>query len=234
MRILVLIVYLAFSLQLSAQKANQPFSGAIEMGLGWGIPIDFNIDNNILTSKFLGYRLLEIPWQAGIHVSKALGPVSYMELGLVFHERSSSWASSYAYTQGNPPGITTHYINEHHVLALDCIDFSLKYYKFLKYGKNRELYAFGGIAPLWVLHVAYADDLNNNSVPRDCFRSWNLAVNGGLALEKGNIRWKLLFDLAVVSVVNSEYARVVPEEERAWGTKIYPFEVLLCCAYLIR
>lgn len=203
------------------------------MGLGWGIPIDFNLDNNILTSKFLGYRILEIPWQAGIHVSKALNPVSYMEMGLVFHERSYSWASNFNYTQGYTT-ITTYYINEHQVLAMNCIDFSMKYYKFLKYWKNRELYAFGGIAPVWVLSVPYADDLNNNSVPRYCFRNWNMAVNGGMALEKENIRWKLHFDLGLVSVVNSEYATQVPEEERAWGTKIYPFEVLLCCAYLIR
>jgi hypothetical protein len=177
MRILVLIVCLAFSAPLCAQKADQPFTGALEMGLGWGVPIDFTLDNNIFTRKFLGYRLL---------------------------------------------------------LALNCINFSLKYYKYLTYWKNRELYVFGGVAPVWIINVPFSSDLANNSIPEHYFRNWNLAVAGGLSLEKGKIRWKLDLDLAVVSVVNSEYTREVPEEERARGTKIYPFEVLLCCAYLIR
>jgi hypothetical protein len=153
-----------------------------------------------------------------------------LKLGLVYHKRSSSWVQSYYYSQGK----VTHTVTYHQVLALDCIDFSLKYYSFLKYWKNRELYAFGGIAPVWVVQVPYANDLSNNSVPRYCFRNWNLAMTGGLALEKGKIRWKLHFDLALVSVVNSHYRVEIPEDERAWGPNIFPFEASLCCSYLLR
>jgi hypothetical protein len=230
MRILVLIASLLLSAPLCAQKADQPFSGALEMGLGWDVPIDFTPDNNILTRKYLGYRLLEIPWRAGFHASKPLNSETCLELGLNFHRRSSSWVSSYEYSQG----ITTYCLNEHHVLALNCIDFSLKYYKYLTYWKNRELYAFGGIAPVWIMNVPYSSDLTNNSIPEHCFRDVTLAFSAGLSLEKGKFRWKLDLDLAVVSIVNAEYPREIPEEERAWGAKIYPFEVLLCCAYIIR
>jgi hypothetical protein len=230
MRIMILMACLLLSAPLRAQKADQPFTGALEMGLGWGVPIDFTLDNNILTGKYLGYRLLEIPWQAGFHASKSFNAETCLELGLIFHRRSSSWASGTEYTQGN---VTLH-SDEHHVLAMNCIDFSLKYYKYLTSAKNREMYVFGGIAPVWIINVPYSSDLANNSIPAHCFRNWNMAVAGGVTLENGNIRWKLHFDFALVSVVNSEYAREVPEEERAWGAKIHPFEVLLCCAYRIR
>lgn len=231
MRILVLIICLVTTVPLSAQRANQHFSGALEFGLGWGHVIDFTLDNNNITSKFLFQRLFNLPWMVGIHTQRELSSDSYMEFGLLFHKRSSDWV--YQRSIYNEFGSYS-YRSTNMVLALNCVDFSMKYYKFLKYWKNRELYAFGGIVPVWVLNVPSSSDLSINSVPQDLFRSWNLALAWGLALEKGNIRWKLHFDLAVISVVNSEYAFEIPEEERAWGPQAYPFEVLLCCAYLIR
>lgn len=219
------------SAHLHAQKADQHFSGALEFGLGWGHAIDFTLDNNNFTSKYLFERLIDLPKYAGIHTYKPLSHDSYMEFGLVYHYRSSDWI----YQRRTYNGFGN-YSNgtSHMVLALNCIDFSLKYYKFLNHWKNREVYAFGGIAPVWILNVAYASDLSNNSVPGHCFRNWNLAASGGLTLEKRKIRWKLHFDLALVSVVNSDYKDCVPEDERAWGPYIFPFEALLCCAYLIR
>ena len=87
---------------------------------------------------------------------------------------------------------------------------------------------------MWVLNVPFGTDMNNEHIPEYCFRNWNLAINGGLALERGRNRWKLQLDLCMVSVVTSDYAREVPEEDRAWGKYILPFEALVCYAYLIK
>ncbi len=227
MRSLGLIVFLGLTATLNAQKINQHFSGALELGAGWGHAIDFTLDNNNLTLVYLVHRLFAIPWQGGIHTSRVLNHDSYLEFGMVYHRRSSDWVYQRSNNLSGSWTSTTH-----KVLALDCIDFSLKYYKFLDHWRNRELYAFAGMAPVWVLHSS-GWDLNNNSLPHHHFRNWNLALAGGVALERGNVRWKLKMDLCIVPVANRNYSFEVPEEERAWGPYIFPIEALLCCAYLI-
>jgi hypothetical protein len=214
---------------MAAQIPEQHFSGALELGAGWGHAIDLTLENNHPSLRFPVSRLLHIPWQGGIHVARDLNPVSCLEFGMLYHRRSSDWVYERSYTTGSGTETETSLM----VLALDGIDFSLKYYRFLDYRKNRELYVFGGISPVWVLNVPNAADLTIEDVPRRCFRSWNLALQGGLALERKRLRWKLQLDFCLVSVVNGEYILEVPEEERAWGTRIFPFEALLCCAYLI-
>jgi len=232
MLILPLILPL-FSGSLSAQISAMHFSGALELGTGWGVPIDFRVDNNIFTTEDLGYRLLALPWRAGLHIQREVNDLSFAEYGMEFHRRQSTWTTSYSHSVRYTGTVSYHGL-EH--LALNCIDFSLKYYHFLDYLKNRSLYVFGGIAPVWVLNVPYATSMNNNDndTPRDCFRYWNMAVNGGLALERGRSRWKLQLDLCLVSIVTSDYERDVPELDRPWGTCILPFEALVCYAYLIK
>lgn len=229
----------AITLNAHAQRSDQHFCGALELGTGWGHVIDFTLANNNFSSKFLFARLFALPWQGGVYVSRPLSALSYIEYGMFYHRRSSDWIYSHTTARTGTSiyqnRITTYGTGtRHEVLALDCIDFSLKYYKFLKYWKNRELYAFGGISPVWVLNVAYASDLNTNRIPDHCFRDWNLALTGGLALEKGKLRWKLNFDLCLAPVFNSDYRSEVPKEDRAWGANAFPFEALVCCAYLIR
>jgi hypothetical protein len=225
----ILFVVLLMCAGLHAQDPKH-FSGALELGAGWGHAVDFTLENNHPTFKYLLPRIVATPWQAGIHVARDLNPVSCLEFGMLYHRRSSDWI----WERESISGPVTWTSTSHMVLSFDCIDFSLKYYKFLDYWRNRELYAFGGLSPVWILGVPHASDLVQESVPRHCFRSWNLALEGGLALEKERLRWKLQLDLCLVSVTNGDYVLEVPEEERAWGTRIFPFEALLCCAYLIR
>jgi len=235
---LTLMLFYAAAVSFQAQRSSQHFSGALELGTGWGHVIDFTLDNNNFSGKFLLHRLFALPWQGGIYVSRPLSATSHLEYGMLYHRRSSNWINSHASAHsGNSiygNRITVYgTATRHEVLAMDCLDFSLKYYKFLNYWKNRELYAFGGISPVWILNIPSGSDLTSNSIPPHCFREWNLALSGGLALEKGNLRWKLNFDLGLASVFNSDYRHEIPEEDRAWGAYAFPLEALVCCAYLI-
>jgi hypothetical protein len=225
-------LFLVIILLCAGLHARDPehFSGALELGAGWGHAVDFTLENNHPTFKYLLPRIIAIPWQAGIHVARDLDPDSKVEFGMSYHRRSSDWIYERSFITGSATATST----THMVLGFDCIDFSLKYYRFLDYWQNRELYAFGGLSPVWILGVPHASDLVQESVPRHCFRSWNLALEGGLALERERFRWKLQLDLCLVSVVNGDYALEIPAKERAWGTTVLPFEVLLCCAYLLR
>lgn len=229
-RLMVISVFLVLVTGLKAQDAEQPVTGVLEFGMGWGIPVDFMLENNIFTLDYLGQRLFSLPWYAGINASKSLSPVSRLETGVSYHRRSSSWI--YHQAHNTPGGISFRTTNM--VLALNCIDFLFRYYRFFDYWRNREVYIYGGIAPVWVINVPYSKDLNYNSVPDHCFRDWNLAVNGGLALERRNLRWKLQLDLCLIPVTNGDYAQKIPEDERAWGAAIFPLEALLSCAFLIR
>lgn len=176
MRSLALIFFLAVALSLQAQRnarqrSMQHFSGVLELGTGWGHIIDFTLGNNNFTSKYPLQRLFTLPWQGGILISRSLNALSYLEYGMLYHRRSSDWiySSVSAHTGTSIYGnrVTTYGTGtSHEVLTLDCLEFSFKYYKFLKYRKNWEIYAFGGITPVWVLNVAYASDLTNESVPR--------------------------------------------------------------------
>lgn len=58
MRFCLLIVIIAISSSGYTQKINDPFVGGVEIGLGYGTIIDFNLDNNNFYSEYLLNRLI--------------------------------------------------------------------------------------------------------------------------------------------------------------------------------
>lgn len=225
MRIWIFILVVAISSSIFAQDIHDPFVGGIEFSIGYGTVIDFNLDNNNLYREYLLERLIWLPFQIGFVADKYLNPNEYLEFGIMFARHSSSYVYRHNYSTGGNYGTGLP------VLELYCIDFPLKYYAYVGKMWKKQMYAYGGIIPSWLLTSDTGSDYNE--IPEDCLRNYCISVCGGLCYDIRKSRVKLHAGLAVTSVVNTNY-RVIPQEERGYGGRIYPFELLLCYARMFR
>lgn len=219
MRIWFPILILVTTVDISAQNIHDPFVGGLEIGLGYGTVIDFNLDNNRLSKDLWSARLFHLPIHAGFVASKFLNPNKYVEFGILYSAKNSS------FVKYDFEGITLP------ALTLNCIDISVKYYSYIgKIGKQY-MYVYGGLIPSWLIEpVQYYDDLE---IPDNCFRNFLISICGGLCFDKKKSRLKLHTGLALTSVVNARY-REIPQEDREYGGRIYPFELMFCYARMFR
>ena len=98
MRIRILILVVCLSSSVSAQKIHDPFVGGIEFGLGYGTVIDFNLDNNNFYGDYLLQRFLWLPFQIGFVSAKYLNPNQYLEIGMIYARKASSYVLRYNYS----------------------------------------------------------------------------------------------------------------------------------------
>ena len=221
MRIKYIIIGIVLSSSVYAQNKHDPFVGGVEFGLGYSTFIDFNLDNNSFDSHFLLERIFDLPYQLGFVTAKYLNSNKYLEFGIIFAKRSTSYVEHYSVNGTANSAIT-----------LYCIDFPMKYYAFAGKMFKHHMFAYGGLIPSWLVEpVEYdSDDIN---IPEDCFRNLYFSVCGGLCFDKKKSRMKLHAGLAVTSIVNINY-REIPLENRDYGGRIYPFELLFCYARMFR
>lgn len=221
----MLIIIVAISSSVCAQNKSDPFVGGIEFGIGYGTVIDFDLDNNNFYREYLLERFIWLPFHIGIVSAKYFSPNEYLEIGMIFARRSSSFVYRYnyrtvdSYTVGLP------------VLDLYSIDFPLKYYAYAGKILNQQMYAYGGLIPSWIFKPEMGS--NYNDIPEGSVRNFYISVCGGLCYDKKKSRMKLYAGLALTSVVNADY-REIPQEDRYYGGRIYPFELLFCYARMFR
>ena len=225
MRIWLLIIMVTISSVVYSQGSHDPFVGGVEFGLGYGTVIDFNLDNNNFYREYLLERLIWLPFQIGFVTAKYLNPNKYLEFGVIFARRSSTYVYRHNYSSVSIYGTSLP------TLTIFSIDLPIKYYAYVGKMLNQQMYAYGGIIPSWVIRPGIGSDYND--IPEDCFRNVYVSVCGGLCYDKKKSRMKLQAGLAVTSVVNSNY-RDIPQEDRGYGGRIYPFELLFCYARMFR
>lgn len=225
MRLWFLIIIVAISSGVYSQKIHDPFVGGIEFGLGYGTVIDFNLDNNNSYREYLLERLIWLPFQIGFVSAKYFNPNEYLEFGVIFARHSSSYVYRHNYKIGGGYGTGLP------VLELYSIDIPLKYYAYVGKILKQQMYAYGGIIPSWLLTSETGSDYNE--IPEDCLRNFCISICGGLCYDKRKSRVKLHTGLAVTSVVNANY-RAIPQEDRGYGGRIYPFELLFCYARMFK
>jgi hypothetical protein len=224
MRLWFLIITIVISSGVCAQNRNDPFVGGIELGIGYGTVIDFKLDNNNFYREHLLHRLLWLPFQIGFVSEKYLNPNEYLEFGILFARRSSSYTKRHYSADGS-------YGTGVPALDIYCIDFPLKYYAYAGKILKQQMFAYGGIIPSWIIEpLVYSDHC---LIAEDCFRNFYFSVCGGLCFDKKKSRMKLHAGLAVTSVANAKY-REIPQEDRNYGGRIYPFELLFCYARMFR
>ncbi len=227
MRIWLLIVIVSISLSAYAQDIHDPIVGGIELGLGFGTVIDFNLDNNEFRVGSLFDRLQYLPTHMGLVSLKYINPNKYIEVGILYSRKCSSHYYRYSYSTSQGTGR----VSGGSALVLHCIDLPLKYYSYVGNMLKQQIHAYGGLIPSWIVEpVLYVGE---TSIPDECFRNIFVSVCGGLCYDKKKSRLKLHASLAVTSVVNSNY-REIPEENRNYGGRIYPFELLFCYARMFR
>ena len=220
---LFLVLFVVLSVDISAQWNNEPFIGAIEIGLGYGTVIDFKTDNNGFLVGYLSDRLQNLPTHIGFISAKYLNPNKYLEFGLLYSRKSSY----HSYRSNNG----TYIASGGSSLVLHCIDLPIKYYSYVGKMTKQHVFAFGGLIPSWIIEpVHYVSDIG---IPEDCFRNFCLSVCGGLCYHKMKSRMKLHAGLAVTSVINANYKQI-PEEDRDYGDRIYPLEILFCYSRMFR
>ncbi len=144
---------------------------------------------------------------------------------MMFARRSSSYVARYNYKAGDgyARGLPTH--------NFYGIDIPLKYYSYVGKVLKQQMYAFGGITPSWLIRPEGGS--LDWGIPEEYFRNFYLSICGGMCYDKKKSRMKLHAGLAVTFVVNSKY-REIPEENRNYGGRIYPFELLFCYALMLR
>jgi hypothetical protein len=226
MRIWFSLLIFAATVDISAQNINDPFIGGIEIGIGFGTVIDFNFNNN---KYYIGNvsdaveMLTYLPTHVGLVTAKYLNANKYFEFGALYSRKCSFY--DYHYSNG------TGSIRGGGALVFHCIDLPIKYYSYAGKIFKQQMYAYGGIVPSWIVEpTQYIGDFE---IPEDCFRDFCLSVCGGLCFDKKKSRMKLHAGLAVTSVVDASY-RDIPEEDREYGGRIYPFELLFCYARMFR
>ena len=223
MRILFLVLVVACATDIIAQRNSEPFIGGIEIGLGYGTVIDFKTDNNGFLVGYLSDRLQNLPTHIGFVSAKYLNPNNYLEFGLIYSRKSSY--HPYRFNDG------TYTVTGGTSLVLHCIDLPIKYYSYVGKMTKKHVFVFGGLIPSWIIEpVHYVSDIG---IPEECFRNFCLSVCGGLCCDRKKSRLKLHTGLAVTSVVNAIYTQI-PEEDRDYGDRIYPLEILFCYARMFR
>ena len=223
MRIWLLIVVVTIAIDVGAQRNHEPFVGGFEIGLGYGTVIDFKTDNNGFHFGNLPDRLQNLPSHIGLVSAKYINPNKYLEFGLLYSRKSSY--HSYRFNDG------TYTVSGGTSLVLHCIDLPIKYYSYVGKMTKQHVFAFGGLIPSWIIEpVHYVSDIG---IPEDCFRNFCLSVCGGLCYDQNKSRLKLHTGLAVTSVVNANYKQI-PEEDRDYGDRIYPLEIMFCYARMFR
>lgn len=223
MRILFLIVCLVVSSEALSQKKTDPFIGGIEIGTGYGSIIDFRLDNNNFHTAYLPERLIWLPFKFGILTAKYLDQNEYLELGMVFARRSSSFV---LYHNFRPNGHGTALP----VISIYSIDFPVKYYKYAGSLFNKQMWAFGGFIPSWIILTEGSGDWG---APGSYARSACLSLCGGLCYEKRKSRLKFHAGLTVTSVVNADF-KDIPAAERSYGGRIHPYELMFCYARMFK
>lgn len=223
-RYIILVVFLSSSV--SAQKIHDPFRGGVEFGFGYGTIIDFSFDNNNLYREYLLERFIWLPFHIGFVTAKYFDPTKYLEFGVMFARRSSSFVYRHNYRTVDSYAVGLPTIN------LYGIDLPIKYYVYAGKMLKQQMYAYGGIIPTWLMRPE-GGGIMEYGIAVDHFRNIYVSVCGGLCYDKKKSRMKLHAGLAVTSVVNSEY-REIPQEDRLYGGRIYPFEVVFCYARIFR
>ncbi|MCP4312956.1 MAG: hypothetical protein GY790_16975 [Bacteroidetes bacterium] len=215
----LLIIMAIVSVSLSAQNQYMPFFGGFELGVGYSTFVDFNIESNGVMLKAVPYQLPFLPYQLGFVSAKYVNPTDYFELGIMFSKRSDSFAKK------STDGWSVPYFN------LYCIDFPIKYYTDVKIKSSRPLYVYGGIIPSWIILPESGYSFSNDI---DMYLTdWYLSVCSGICYDKGMLRWKLHFSMAVTSITKGIF-RSAFESSTDYGMMVYPFEALICCALLFR
>lgn len=230
MRVWLLIAMIAISSGGYTQSNRDPFVGGIEFGLGFGTAIDFNFDNNKYHIGDVADALevlTFLPTHFGIVSAKYLNPNKYFEFGVFYSRKCSFYDYHYSYPTKNGTISTSGGA----ALVFHSIDLPIKYYSYAGKILKQQMYAYGGIIPSWIVEpTQYVGDYE---IPEECFRNFCVSVCGGLCFDKKKSRMKLHTGLAVTSVVNASY-REIPEEDREYGGRIYPFEILFCYARMFR
>jgi hypothetical protein len=88
--------------------------------------------------EYLFQRLFWLPFKFGIDTAKYLNPNAYMELGMIFARRSSSFVYYHNFrTNGHATGLPT--------ISLYSIGFPFKYYKYVGQIFKKQMWAYGVI-----------------------------------------------------------------------------------------
>ncbi len=222
MRILFLIVFLAVFSSATSQKKTDPFIGGIEFGTGYGSIIDFRLDNNNFHKEYLFERLLWLPFKFGFVTAKYLDPDKYLELGMFFARRSSSFV---LYHNFRPNGHGTALP----VISIYSIDLPVKYYKYAGSFFNQQMWAYGGLIPSLIILPGGSGAWG---IPEAYTRSASLSICSGLCYEKRRSRLKFHAGLTVTSIVNAGF-REIPESDRSYGGRILPYEMMFCYARML-
>ena len=219
MRIGLSTILLIVSLNLFSQKQYMPFFGGIELGIGYSTFIDFNFESNGVMLKAVPYQIPFLPYQLGFVSAKYLNSSDFLELGIFFSKRSDT------YVKKSGDGWSVPFVN------LYCIDFPLKFYTDLKTKFKYPLHIYGGLIPSWLFLPETGTDQSGITI--DFFRSWYLSVCSGLCYDRGMLRWKLHLSMSATSIIKPLY-RSGWENTTDYGRMVYPFEALICCAFLFR
>lgn len=216
-RFLTFLTFISFGL--SAQKPFMPFFGGIELGIGYSSFIDFNLENNGVLIKALPYQIQFLPYEIGIVSAKYINSTNYLELGIFFSKRSDS------YVKKNRNEWSVPFIN------LYCFDFPLKFYLDITKDSRSPFYIFGGLIPTWIYKPDVGIDISDMTV--DYFTSWYLSACSGVCFERGRLRWKLHLAMSTTSIIKTIFSTGW-EIRTDYGRKVYPFEALLSCAFMIK
>ena len=93
------------------------------------------------------------------------------------------------------------------------------------------MWAYGGLIPSWIIIPEIASV--ECSIPEEFIRDASLSFCGGICYEIKKSRVKLHAGLTVTSIVNSDF-KDIPEDERNYGNRIYPYELMLCYARMFK
>ena len=198
---------------LYSQSIRDPFRGGFDIGLGASTFIDCKEINNGINFPYL-------PYQIGIITHKYISGNEFVELGMLFSKRSSSF--KYYYQLG---GTAIPNLN------LYCIDLPIKIYTYVANISKNRLFFYGGLTPSWLIapeHSAEEEYWLNDYY----FRTAYLSVSTGLSYQLKKSRWKLHLSQSLTSIIKPIYHDEINANNELYGSRIFPFEVLLVYGFI--
>jgi len=174
--------------------------------------IDFNLENN-------GFS---IPVQLGIGTFKYINSDNYISFGFNFTKRGSRYFEKTEYYQN-----TT---KSWHLLALYYLDLSTSYHITVKWFKKYNTFFFAGFNnSILVTYPKYS----YFKIDEDYYRRYNFSLFSGFSIQKHkNIRWSFLLNQSILSVIRRDYWDKIKLIDDTESPKMYPFELIISCAYV--
>lgn len=198
------------------QNPHDPFIGILHLGTGVSSIYDFNWDYP---------NGADIPFQLGLKTIKYVSKKQHLEFGVLLSKRGASYRKVTQYSSVRSG-------REWYPIRLFYIDIPVSFHftnDLFKYGRSMYLI---GLSPGYLAVPASSNSISE--LHSEYVRSFFISAFFGVSYKmKSPIRWTLILNQSLTSVIRPEYREEFEDGQDVFGRNIVPVELMLSFGYIL-